>query len=111
MVLSLRHGAAYVFLIICMFDFVVMPIIYELNDKLDPVKAVELSLHFSDPASQNVGLTTLMNKRSWDPLTLKSGGMFFMAFGAILGIAAFSRGQEKFTNQSREYQESDDASK
>ena len=31
----------------------------------------------------------------WDPLTLKGAGLFHMAMGAILGIAAWSRGQEK----------------
>ena len=31
----------------------------------------------------------------WEPLTLKGAGLFHMAMGAILGIAAWSRGQEK----------------
>ena len=31
----------------------------------------------------------------WDPLTLKGAGLFHMAMGAVLGIAAWSRGQEK----------------
>jgi hypothetical protein len=31
----------------------------------------------------------------WDPLTLKGAGLFHMAMGAILGIAAWTRGQEK----------------
>lgn len=33
----------------------------------------------------------------WDPLTLKGAGLFHMAMGAVLGIAAWSRGQEKIT--------------
>lgn len=33
--------------------------------------------------------------RQWEPLTLQGGGFIHMAFGAILGIAAYSRGQEK----------------
>jgi hypothetical protein len=32
---------------------------------------------------------------SWDPLTLKGAGLFHLAFGAILGVSAFTRGQEK----------------
>jgi hypothetical protein len=31
----------------------------------------------------------------WDPITLKGAGLFHMAMGAVLGIAAWSRGQEK----------------
>jgi hypothetical protein len=34
----------------------------------------------------------------WDPITLKGAGLFHMAMGAILGIAAWSRGQEKIMN-------------
>lgn len=34
----------------------------------------------------------------WDPLTLKGAGLFHMAMGAILGIAAWTRGQEKVAN-------------
>jgi hypothetical protein len=31
----------------------------------------------------------------WQPLTLEATGLFHLAFGAILGVAAWSRGQEK----------------
>ena len=31
----------------------------------------------------------------WNPLTLQGAGLFHLAMGAVLGIAAFSRGQEK----------------
>ena len=34
----------------------------------------------------------------WDPLTLQGAGLFHMAMGAILGITAWSRGQEKIAN-------------
>lgn len=33
----------------------------------------------------------------WDPLTLKGAGLYHFAMGAILGVAAWSRGQEKIT--------------
>ena len=33
--------------------------------------------------------------RQWVPITLQSGGFIHMAFGAVLGIAAWTRGQEK----------------
>lgn len=31
----------------------------------------------------------------WVPLTLQGGGLIHMAFGAILGVTAWTRGQEK----------------
>jgi len=36
-----------------------------------------------------------MIAQQWVPMTLGSGGFFHMAFGAILGVAAWTRGQEK----------------
>lgn len=33
--------------------------------------------------------------RQWEPMTLQGGGFIHMAFGAILGISAWTRGQEK----------------
>lgn len=36
----------------------------------------------------------------WDPLTLKAGGLFHVAYGAILGVSAWSRGQEKIAGVS-----------
>jgi drug/metabolite transporter (DMT)-like permease len=33
--------------------------------------------------------------RQWQPMTLQFGGLIHMAFGAILGISAWTRGQEK----------------
>jgi hypothetical protein len=33
--------------------------------------------------------------RQWEPMSLQFGGLVHIAFGAILGISAWSRGQEK----------------
>jgi hypothetical protein len=33
--------------------------------------------------------------RQWAPLSLQGGGFIHIAFGAILGISAYTRGQEK----------------
>lgn len=33
--------------------------------------------------------------RQWTPLTLQGGGFIHIAFGAVLGVAAYTRGQEK----------------
>jgi len=33
--------------------------------------------------------------RQWQPITLQYGGLIHLAFGAVLGISAWTRGQEK----------------
>lgn len=38
----------------------------------------------------------------WDPLTLKGAGLFHLAMGAVLGVAAWSRGQEKMSGASEQ---------
>jgi hypothetical protein len=49
--------------------------------------------------------------RQWVPLTLQGGGFIHMAFGAILGISAWTRGKEKVaaiengTDDSSRYEE------
>lgn len=55
------------------FDFIVGPIIFNI-----------LQLHNDGQAIT-----------SWIPLTLQGGGLYHVAMGAILGIAAWTRGQEK----------------
>jgi hypothetical protein len=37
----------------------------------------------------------IMPYTAWTSLTLSNGGLIHLAFGAILGVSAFSRGQEK----------------
>ena len=33
--------------------------------------------------------------QAWDPLTLKESGFYHLAMAAIIGVAAWTRGQEK----------------
>jgi hypothetical protein len=55
------------------FDFIVGPIIFNILQYYNPGQAVT----------------------SWTPLTLQGGGLYHLSMGAILGIAAFTRGKEK----------------
>lgn len=64
-------GAMY--FVVCIMDFVVFPVLWSM-----------LQAHFSG------SVTT-----EWEPLTLKGAGLFHMAMGMILGVAAWTRGQEK----------------
>lgn len=68
-----RPMMAVVYMAINIFDFILGPILYNL-----------LQYH-------STGQTINM----WQPLTLQGGGLIHVAFGAILGISAWTRGQEK----------------
>jgi hypothetical protein len=93
-----RPAAAATYLVICLVDFVAMPALVQIGHReVDPVSAVEVSLKFQDPATQIRVFDALTSKAAgtWEPITLKDSGFIHLAFGAILGAAAFTRGQEK----------------
>lgn len=75
-----RPSAAFVYLFICLFDFVIGPILWAVIQ-----------------AMLNQPLTP------WQPLTLQGAGMFHMSMGAILGVAAWTRGKEKMIVAEAEY--------
>ncbi len=41
------------------------------------------------------GLITSAINLQWTPITLASGGFFHIAMGGVIGVSAFTRGQEK----------------
>ena len=67
-----RPAMGWTYMIICVLDMAVFPIIWSLAQVLT-----------KQPLSQ------------WMPLTLQGAGLFHIAMGAVLGIAAFGRTQEK----------------
>jgi len=68
-----RPMMAITYMAMNIFDFIVGPILFNL-------------LQYWNPGQQVT---------SWTPLTLQGGGLVHIAFGAILGISAWTRGQEK----------------
>jgi len=68
-----RPMMAIVYMMINLFDFIIGPILYNLLQYWNPGQAIVM----------------------WQPLTLQGGGLIHIAFGAILGISAWTRGQEK----------------
>lgn len=70
-----RPAMGWTYMAICILDFAVFPILWNL---------------FQHYAGEGIS--------QWDPLTLKGAGLFHMAMGAILGIAAWTRGQEKIAS-------------
>lgn len=64
---------AWLYMAICAFDFILAPILFIIIQ------------------------AKISGTIQWQPLTLMAGGLFHLAMGAIIGIAAYSRGQEKVT--------------
>lgn len=64
------------YMIVCLSDFVIFPIMFTV-------------VQFWETQAANDAF------RQWAPMTLQGGGLYHMAMGAVLGITAWSRGQEK----------------
>ena len=73
-----RPAMGWMYMIVCIFDFILFPIFWA-------------AVQFWETQAANDAF------RQWNPLTLQGAGLFHMAMGAVLGIAAWSRGQEKMT--------------
>jgi hypothetical protein len=67
-----RPAMGWMYMLVCMMDMVVFPILWAL-----------IQVFTKQPVTQ------------WNPLTLQGAGLFHLAMGAVLGIAAFGRTQEK----------------
>lgn len=68
-----RPLIAYQYLAVCIFDFIILPL-------LTFVLA---------------GFTG--NYVPWQPITLKEGGFYHLSMASIIGVSAWTRGQEKIT--------------
>ena len=67
-----RPMMGWMYMLVCMFDMILFPVLWSL---------LQTATH--TPITQ------------WNPLTLQGAGLFHIAMGAVLGIAAFGRTQEK----------------
>ena len=67
-----RPMMGWMYMLVCTMDMVIFPILWSL-----------------------LQTTTGTNITQWNPLTLQGAGLFHIAMGAVLGIAAYGRTQEK----------------
>jgi hypothetical protein len=67
-----RPMMGWMYMVVCTMDMVIFPILWSL-----------------------LQTTTGTQITQWNPLTLQGAGLFHIAMGAVLGIAAFGRTQEK----------------
>ena len=68
-----RPAMGWMYMVVCMFDMVIFPVLWSI---------LQATVH---------GTVSMQ----WNPLTLQGAGLFHLAMGAVLGIAAFGRTQEK----------------
>lgn len=68
-----RPMMGWMYMVVCTSDFVLFPILWSIVQVIGGGKV----------------------ETQWSPITLQGAGLFHMAMGAILGIAAYGRTQEK----------------
>jgi hypothetical protein len=68
-----RPMMGWMYMLVCVMDFVIFPILWSIIQTLGGGRV----------------------ETQWNPITLQGAGLFHMAMGAVLGVTAWSRGQEK----------------
>jgi hypothetical protein len=68
-----RPAIAWQYFVVCVCDFIVFPLLW-----------------------------THLTQQPYDPITLKEGGFYHLAMAAIIGVAAWTRGQEKIVKLEKE---------
>jgi hypothetical protein len=68
-----RPACGWMYIVVCLFDFMLAPILWSITQAV---------FH----GGVNV---------QWQPLTLQGAGLFHVAMGAIIGVSAYGRTQEK----------------
>ena len=68
-----RPAMGWMYMLVCTTDFVLFPVLWSLGHVVGGGEV----------------------RTQWSPITLQGAGLFHMAMGAILGIAAYGRTQEK----------------
>ena len=69
-----RPAMGWVYMMTCITDFILFPVLWSL-----------LQAVLKQPVTQ------------WQPLTLQGAGLFHLAMGAVLGVAAYGRTKEKIS--------------
>lgn len=72
-----RPAMGWVYMVTCTCDFILFPVAWSMLQ-----------------AFLGTGVT------QWNPITLQGAGLYHLAMGAVLGVAAWSRGQEKMAGSS-----------
>jgi len=76
-----RPAAAWLYMLICLMDFVVFPALTMILPGI--LKGFGVAIIYTP----------------WQSLSLANGGLIHVSFGAIIGVAAWSRGKEKIADK------------
>jgi hypothetical protein len=68
-----RPMMGWTYMATCLFDFIIGPVTYNILQFLNPGQHVDM----------------------WQAITLQGGGLYHLSMGAVLGISAYGRTQEK----------------
>ena len=71
-----RPMMGWTYMATCLFDFIIGPVTYNVLQFLNPGQHIDM----------------------WQAITLQGGGLYHLSMGAVLGISAFGRTQEKINN-------------
>ena len=74
-----RPAMGWMYMLTCIADFIIFPVLWSI-----------LQASLKQPVTQ------------WNPLALQGAGLFHLAMGAVLGIAAWGRTQEKVAGASNQ---------
>lgn len=72
-----RPAMGWLYMTTCTMDFIVFPVLWAI-----------------------IQTATHQQVTQWNPITLQGAGLYHLAMGAICGVAAWSRGQEKMAGAS-----------
>lgn len=86
-----RPMTAFIYLIIVLFDFMLMPIYMNIIRPTGQ-EIADLGQNSDNPIAY---FNTIQNYYTWQPLTLQQNGLLHLSFGGILGVTAWTRGREK----------------
>lgn len=87
--------AAGTYIVICIFDFMIMPVYVAAHNSRIEARVFE-SLEGKDISTFATSIAqTAQATKQWNPLTLMGAGMFHLAFGALLTGGAVTRGMAK----------------
>lgn len=75
-----RPMMGWMYMLVCTMDFVVFPVLWSIVQTMGGGRV----------------------ETQWAPITLQGAGLFHMAMGAIIGVAAFGRTQEKLAGKAND---------
>lgn len=67
-----RPAMGWIYMVTCSCDFILFPVLWSVLQSMTGAAVTQ-----------------------WNPITLQGAGLYHLAMGAVLGVAAWSRGQEK----------------